>query len=513
MRSPLLALLASCCGVLPSRWHCGCAVSLAASAHEPAYQVDIGPDGQLSAVDLEDSLQRAEADLHAARSAAKRLLIRRHGSMALAQAHGKADVAEARVEPMNDQQMFPEGWFGWLRTDDVFGDEFKQYSQGFFTSAPRNEWLFLTGCLCSLLLLDASLLRRVHSTRGGSLVLVSFWIFTSLLYGAHYMLVTDFRQGCEWLLGYLLEVILSIDNVFVFYIVFDRFAVPQVDQHKALFIGVTCALLLRLGLFLTVGSVVHVVKWVRVAFGFLLMYSGICATTDSDEDQDPSENALVVGLQRLLGTRLLSTYSEDGRIFVWGEDGRVHATLLLPVIVAVEVADVVFAMDSLVAKVSQIHNQFAAFSSSAFAVLAMRALFFVLRDLVDYFKHLKYGLCVILVFIGLELLAADFVVLPASALVLAISAVFAVSIISSMNAKSREESSLAASQLPAGGETARPSSTEEVATADVRDAGLSSEDDLKGSGRQSTESDALDDVSSLHEGEGSVPPPPPPWQG
>merc|ERR1719356_715346 len=145
------------------------------------------------------------------------------------------------------------------------------------------------------------------------------------------------------------------------------------------------------------------------------------ATMDDEEEEDPANNSIMRCLSSLFGERMLPYYDPSGSMFVRDGHGRLGATMLLPLIICVEVVDVVFAMDSLSAKVAQIKNQYAAYSSSAFAILMLRAVFFLLRDLVDYFTHVKYGLCIILVFIGLELLAADFVTLPSSALCLAIT--------------------------------------------------------------------------------------------
>lgn len=200
----------------------------------------------------------------------------------------------------------------------------------------------------------------------------------------------------------------------------------------ALYYGVAGAVFSRLLLFFVFAQVLHVVKWVRFVFGALLIVSGVKCVFDDDDDWDPSQNSVVVALQSLLGTRLLSSYDPDGRMFVYDDAGRLCATMLFPLVVCVEATDVLFAFDSLSAKVGQIHNQYASFSSSAFAILALRALFFVLRDLVDYFCHLKYGLCVILIFIGVELLCADFVQLPTSDLMGVICGVFLISMLSSV---------------------------------------------------------------------------------
>jgi tellurite resistance protein TerC len=312
--------------------------------------------------------------------------------------------------------------------------------QGLLGSTSKGEWMMLTASISALILLDFLLLRRLEGL-SGHLMMVFFWVGIAMIYCGHYCLEFGTSAGADWFLGYLLEVVLSIDNVFVFHLVFSSFRPPLEQQHKAMYLGVIGALVARLFLFLALGTVVHTVRWVRLLMGFLLIYSGIKATMDDEgeEEDDPADNIVVRAVSSCLGSRLLTTYDNEGRIFYCDENGRLHATMLLPLIFCVEAVDVIFAMDSLSAKVAQIKNPYAAYSSSAFAILMLRALFFLLRDMVDYFTHLKYGLCIILVFIGMELLAADFVELPSSALCLAISAVFLISVLSSIRAKWTEE--------------------------------------------------------------------------
>jgi len=392
------------------------------------------------------------------------------------------------------------------RNDDLFKDP-AATGDSLFDSAPVAEWIFLFGALSFLLVVDGILLRRLEGA-SGHVVMVFFWFSIAMIYCSHYCLEFGVKAGADWFLGYLLEIILSLDNVFVFHLVFESFRPPIESQHKAMFFGVVGALVARLVLFLALGTVVHTVRWVRLAMGLLLIYSGIKVTVEEDEDDDPANNSVVRGLRYCLGSRLLSHYDSEGRMFVWGEDGRLNATLLLPLIICVEVVDVVFAMDSLSAKVAQIHNQFAAYSSSAFAILALRALFFCLRDMVDYFQHVKYGLCIILVFIGLELLLADFVELPSSALCLAISAVFLISILSSIRAKWNEDrASSRRGSMDSRRSSRRWSQAEMLAAADFH------EDRSRRSSREihvQTSRQVTDDMERDHDShdEGAAVPPP-----
>lgn len=325
----------------------------------------------------------------------------------------------------------------WTSVHEVFPEttalHADMYADGFFNSAPLGEWVFLVVMVVLMLMTESALLKRYQS-RTAHVLMVALWILAAAMFCAHYTLVSDAKGGAEWLLGYMLEVILSIDNVFVFHLMFETFRPPPEQQHKAMCLGVVGALLSRLALFLMVGTVLHAVRWVRGLLGLFLIYAGARAASE-DGQGDPSELHIVRALRWCLGPRLLLTYDSSGRMFVVDEAGRLCATMLLPLVLAVEVTDVFFAMDSLSAKIAQIPNQFTSFSSSAFAILALRASFFVLRDLVDYFGHLKYGFCIILVFIGFELLFADYVKLKPSTLCILISAVFVTSMVSSVRAK------------------------------------------------------------------------------
>eukprot|EP00927_Polykrikos_kofoidii_P013197 TRINITY_DN15726_c0_g1_i3.p1 TRINITY_DN15726_c0_g1~~TRINITY_DN15726_c0_g1_i3.p1 ORF type:complete len:460 (-),score=86.28 TRINITY_DN15726_c0_g1_i3:39-1418(-) len=326
--------------------------------------------------------------------------------------------------------------------DDVFGDvdhsvrENSVNGVDVFGNVSTSElWIFLI-TISMLMLLDFFVLRKLahkHTTA------VFFRVLCATLYGAHWWTVKGTTPGIEWFFGYLLELILSIDNVFVFQLIFAAFRVPENNQHTALFFGIIGALLMRLLFFFVMSKLVVALHWLRVVFGLILISSGIQATYENDEEEDITNSATVRFFQGILGTRQLSTFDQDARILVTDEDGRWCLTMLFPIIVMMESADLIFAVDSLSAKVARLDDHFAAYTSSAFAIFALRAMTLVLMDLIEYFSHLKYGICIILVFIGSELMLCDFVKLPTSAVTLIILAVFFVSIVSSIQAKQAEQ--------------------------------------------------------------------------
>jgi tellurite resistance protein TerC len=355
---------------------------------------------------------------------------------------GHADDNRGRAPAaLRDEKIFGDtAWKGlgsWFKDIE---DVFKTPEEKAFFASTKNpaEWGIMFAALAAAFMVDTCFLSRLTSVRG-HLAAVGFWLLVSAAYGIHVFFSLSSDRGEQYVLGYILEVILSIDNVFVFHMLFESFRPPVRSQHKAMFLGVLGAVFFRLVLFWFLNKIITAVHWIRAIFGVLLIFSGIKAASDNDEDGPIEDGVIVRCLRACLGSRLMADWDDSGNILAYDASGRICFTLLLPLVVCVEITDIVFATDSLTAKVAQIPNQHACFSSSAFAICALRALFFLLRDMVDYFQHLKYGLCIILVFIGIELLLADYVSLPASALIIVISVIFAVTLLSSVRAKHAQD--------------------------------------------------------------------------
>jgi len=233
-----------------------------------------------------------------------------------------------------------------------------------------------------------------------------------------------------WFDGYILEYLLSMDNVFFFHVVFTAYATPPSQTYKGLFLGIVGAVVLRL-LFYVVGAEFFRLAFVvQIFFGVVLVYSGYKTATTDEEDDDPRSNRCVIWLTYWLP--LVDRYEDDGRLFTWDDaalseaqeaeavgdsaaDGnsmsapraiRPRGTMLLLVSVVLQIVDVVFAVDSVTAKIAEYDNIFLNFSSSAFAMLCLRAMYFGIMEMVHYFRFLKYGVAVILVLIGLKLIVA-----------------------------------------------------------------------------------------------------------
>lgn len=203
----------------------------------------------------------------------------------------------------------------------------------------------------------------------------------------------------EFLAGYVVEYTLSVDNMFVFVVIFSFFRVPSHLQHRVLFYGILGALFFR-GVFIAAGSILLSYHWVVVVFGVMLIYTGIKMLGHDAADTDPGQNPLVKLTKRLLP---VTEEYHDKHFFV-RLAGRLHATPLFLTLVAIEVSDIVFAIDSVPAIFALTREPLIVFTSNVFAILGLRSLYFVLAAMVVKFTLLRYGLAGVLVFIGLKMI-------------------------------------------------------------------------------------------------------------
>jgi tellurite resistance protein TerC len=255
--------------------------------------------------------------------------------------------------------------------------------------------------------------------------LLCFWVLIGLAFNALVYVQKGSELSLSWSAGYLLEWLLSMDNLFIFHLVFQTYKTPRALLPNVLLIGVLGAVVCRMLFFAVFASLLNLTPWVRVIFGLLLIYSGIQAARGDDDDEDVCDNLAVSCLRQVFGSRIKDTYDMQGRLFLW-ENGRLVMSMTVPVIVCLIFVDTIFALDSVSAKVAQIPNYYISCSSSVLAMFGLRSMFFVIQELVDCFELLKYGLCLILVFIGIELMLAPWVKLPASTVLIVIVAVFAI---------------------------------------------------------------------------------------
>ena len=266
---------------------------------------------------------------------------------------------------------------------------------------PLWAWFAVTGVIVAFLALDI----RTHSIRPPTLkwalIASAGWIAVSLIFGIVLGAIQGPGVAEQYYAAYLLEKALSIDNVFVFVVIFSVFAVPREYQHRVLYYGVVGALVLRAAFISAGAALLDDFSWVRYVFGAIVILAGL-RMARGGEAVDPDRNLLVRATRRVIP--VAPEYEEDR--FAVRQAGRWIATPLLVVLMAIESSDIVFATDSIPAVFGVTTDVFVVFTSNAFAVLGLRALYFVFADIVDRFAYLKYGLAVLLVFVGVKLLLA-----------------------------------------------------------------------------------------------------------
>ncbi len=272
-------------------------------------------------------------------------------------------------------------------------------------------WLAFTVFVIGLLLVDLLVFNRraheikLHEALGWS----AFWVALSLCFNLLVYRTMGHEAGLQWLTGYLVEKALSVDNLFVFLLIFTYFKVPAEYQHRILFWGVLGALLLRAVFILAGAALLAKFHLLIYLLGAFLVYTGIRMGLSGDAPEvDPEHNPVVRFLSRHLPiTRQL----EGGRFFV-RKDGVRFATPLFVVLVMVETTDVVFAADSIPAILAITRDTFIVFTSNVFALLGLRAMYFALASMMRLFHYLHYGLSLILVFIGGKILLESVVTIP-----------------------------------------------------------------------------------------------------
>jgi len=234
---------------------------------------------------------------------------------------------------------------------------------------------------------------------------------------------TAWTAALEFLAGYVVEYSLSVDNIFVFVVVLSYFAIPAELQHRVLFFGILGALVFR-AIFIALGAVLLQYNWITWLFGAFLIITGVRMMFAHDSGMEPEENALIRGFRRLVPV----TAELHGPRFFVRQNGRQHATPLFVCLLVLEMTDIVFAVDSVPAIFALTDEPFLVFSSNIFAILGLRSLYFLLKGAVDKFHLLKYGLGVVLVFVGLKMVwlnrayGGHFPIVPSLAIIVGVIA-------------------------------------------------------------------------------------------
>lgn len=291
-------------------------------------------------------------------------------------------------------------------------------------------WGIFSVVILVMLALDLGIFHRKTHTVGmrEAIFWSVIWIATALIFNAGIYAVQGKEAAYAFLSAYILEKMLSFDNLFVFLLVFNYFHVPNIYHHRILFWGIVGALVMR-ALFIASGIVLlHYFHWIIYVFGAVLLVTGIKLAFQKGQEIHPEKNLLLKGFKRLMP--VVDSY-ESGKFLV-KQGATLFATPLLVVLIVIESTDVVFAVDSIPAVLAISTDPFIVYTSNIFAILGLRALYFVLEGLMRLFHHLHYGLSVILVLIGLKMLAADFVHVSSALVLSLIVSVLIISIIASM---------------------------------------------------------------------------------
>lgn len=241
-----------------------------------------------------------------------------------------------------------------------------------------------------------------------ALIWTGVWITMAVLFGVGVYYFMGTQQALDYYTGYLIEKSLSVDNIFVFLLVFSYFKVPNKYQHKVLFWGIFGALVMRFLFIFTGVALLQRFHWIIYIFGGFLIYTGIKLAFEKDKEVHPNKNPVLILVRKIMPT--VKNYY--GSNFFVRKMGKLVATPLFVVLVVIETTDIVFALDSIPAILSITRDEFIVYSSNAFAILGLRALYFALSGIMQLFHYLHYGLSLILVFVGVKMLISDFYHIP-----------------------------------------------------------------------------------------------------
>lgn len=298
-------------------------------------------------------------------------------------------------------------------------------------------WIFFNVFIVFMLIIDLAVFnRKAHEiTIKESLTWTVVWIVLAVIFGVGLYFYMDPKSSLDFFTGYLIEKSLSVDNIFVFILVFSYFGVKPEFQHKVLFWGIFGALVMRF-IFIFLGvALIERFDWVIYIFGAFLVYTGIRMAFEMEKEVHPEKNPVLK-----LVRRFIPVSSEfEGDKFFTRINGKRMATPLFVVLVVIETTDLVFAVDSIPAILAITTDQFLVYSSNAFAILGLRALYFALSGVMKLFHYLHYGLAAILSFVGIKMIIADFYHMPTPYALGFVAAAILVSVLASIKFPKKEE--------------------------------------------------------------------------
>jgi tellurite resistance protein TerC len=290
------------------------------------------------------------------------------------------------------------------------------------------KWILFNGLLIALLSLDFYAHRKKEMTTKESLKWTGFWVLAALIFNGFLGFWYGSETALDFFTGYLIEKSLSVDNLFIFVLLFNYFQIDSQHQSNVLLVGVISALIMRL-IFILVGvSLIKAFHWLIYVFGALLLLASLTMLFEQKEKKEIKNNLVLKLLKRFIPIK------EDAprdRYFVY-EGGKRYATPLFATLVMIEATDLLFAFDSIPAIFGVTLDPFIVYTSNAFAILGLRALYFALHDLLRYFKYLHHGVCAILFFVGSKMLFSGYIKIPNLISLAVIATILIISIVVSL---------------------------------------------------------------------------------
>src|SRR5438067_1790395 len=266
-------------------------------------------------------------------------------------------------------------------------------------------WILFNVFVAAMLVLDLGVINR-HAKRPSlrhALAWSGIWIALAAAFAAILYFAQGRTPALEFSTGYVIELSLSADNLFIFLLIFRYFKLPEQEQYRVLFWGIIGAIVMRAGFIFAGVGLIKKFHWIIYVFGLLLVYSGIRLVLQRGAQIDPEKNPLLRVFRRLFP---VTDEYVDGKFFVQRE--KRYATPLLLVLLVIETTDVIFAIDSIPAVLAITLNTFIVYSSNIFAILGLRSLFFALSSLMDIFEYLHYGISCVLIFVGTKMLISHY---------------------------------------------------------------------------------------------------------
>ena len=291
-------------------------------------------------------------------------------------------------------------------------------------------WGLFAGLVLGTLFVDLLVFSQkphVMSFREAS-VWCAIWVGLAASFGAAVYVLEGSAKGLEFVTGYVIEWSLSVDNLFVFIVIFRYFAVPPAFLHRVLFWGIMGAVILR-GIFIAAGvGLLTYFHWTIYLFGAFLVYTGVKLLRAGEVQVEPQKNPVLRFFTRFMPVE--STY--DQQKFFVRRSGKLVGTALVPVLIVIETTDIMFAVDSVPAILAITRDPFIVYTSNIFAILGLRALFFLLAGVMGMFRYLKFGLCFVLSFVGVKMLISDFYKIPITVSLGIVAGILAASILASL---------------------------------------------------------------------------------